>query len=146
MPTRSNIHYRNTSLNVSAKELEDLFRAADLGGRVGDKIRRAFLNSQQVSLAYDGDRLIGASRAISDGEYHAFIYDVAVHPDYQKQGVGQQMLQRLLAALPVWRIMLRADEDVQAFYGRAGFMPCGDIMALHQPEHLYDPTPTGEAS
>jgi hypothetical protein len=39
--------------HVSTAELEDLFRDASLSGRVGDKIRRAFLNSALVCLAYE---------------------------------------------------------------------------------------------
>lgn len=121
--------------------LEALFAAANLGGRHGDKIRRAFANSTQVCLAYDADQLVGACRAISDGEYHAFIYDVAVLPAYQGQGIGKRMLAQLLALLPVWRVMLIADQAVQGFYRQHGFTPYDDAMARIDITHLYDAPP-----
>jgi len=132
------VTYRLTLGNVSARELEELFAAAGLGGRVGDKLRRAFLNSPLVCLAYDGDRLVGASRAITDGEYHGLIYDVAIHPDYQRQGIGQHMMEELLNRLPVWRVMLVADEGVQEFYRSLGFGSYPDVMARLDWARLHD--------
>jgi aralkylamine N-acetyltransferase len=124
--------------DVSTRELEDLFAAARLGGRVGEKIRRAFVNSTFVCLVYEGARLIGASRAITDGEYHGLIYDVAVLPEYQGQGIGRLMMEELLARLPVWRVMLVAGEQVQGFYRTFGFEVYPDVMARLDRGRLYD--------
>lgn len=132
------ITYRFSCENVSTRELEELFAAAKLGGRVGEKIRRAFVNSPLVCLAYEGARLIGASRAITDGEYHGLIYDVAVYPEYQGQGIGRRMMEELLERLPVWRVMLGADEAVQGFYRTFGFENYPDVMARLDWNHLYD--------
>jgi len=132
------ITYRFSCEDVTTRELEELFAAAGLGGRVGDKIRRAFLNSQLVCLAYEGTRLIGASRAITDGEYHGLIYDVAVHPEFQAHGIGRRMMEELLERLPVWRVMLVAGEQVQGFYRTLGFERYPDAMARLESSYLYD--------
>jgi ribosomal protein S18 acetylase RimI-like enzyme len=132
------VTYRSTCQDVSTRDLEELFEAAELGGRVGEKIRRAFLNSSLVCFAYDSARLIGASRAITDGEYHGLIYDVAVLPEYQGHGIGRCMMQELLTRLPVWRVMLVADEGVQGFYRELGFEKYPDVMAKVDLERLYD--------
>src|SRR5206468_3628669 len=109
----SRITLQEDHVNVDWQELENLFTLTELGGRKGDKLRRAFLNSNAVCYAYDGDRLVGVARAITDGEYHALIYDVAVHPGYQRQGLGKRIMRNLLDRLPVWRVMLVADSEVQ---------------------------------
>lgn len=132
------VNYRFDCKNVSAEELEQLFRRARLGGRVGEKIRRAFVSSSIVCLAYDSRTLVGASRAMTDGEYHGLIYDVAVLPEYQRQGIGRRMMHELLSRMPVWRVMLVADSDVQGFYRGLGFEPYADVMARFSPERLYD--------
>ena len=132
------VTYRFDCHDATTEDLEKLFAAVNLGGRVGDKIRRAFVNSSLVCFAYDDNRLIGASRAITDGEYHGFIYDVAVLPEYQKRGIGRRMLDELLARLPVWRVMLVADESVQGFYRGFGFQTYGDVMARLDAERLRD--------
>lgn len=132
------VTYQLTCEHVTTRDLEELFLRANLRGRAGDKIRRAFVNSSLVCFAYDDNRLIGASRAITDGEYHGFIYDVAVLPEYQKRGIGRRMMDELLARLPVWRVMLVADESVQGFYRGFGFQTYGDVMARLDSERLRD--------
>lgn len=130
-------HFETNHVNWS--ELEALFKAGGLAGREGDKIRRAFEQSSLVCFVSQDSRLVGASRALTDGEYHALIYDVVVHPDCQRQGIGSAMIHALLARLPVWRVMLVADPDVQPFYSQLGFAVYGDVMARLDWEKLYDP-------
>jgi ribosomal protein S18 acetylase RimI-like enzyme len=48
--------------------------------------------------AWDGDRLVGFARAVSDGRFHAYIDDVLVYPDYQREGLGSLLLTELLAS------------------------------------------------
>jgi len=45
---------------------------------------------------FDSDQLIGFGRAISDGAYQAAIYDIVVLPEYQKQGIGRLIMERIL--------------------------------------------------
>jgi aralkylamine N-acetyltransferase len=132
------LSFRFTNEGVDWGELERLFIVADLGGRRGDKIRRAFENSQLVCFAWDGERLVGASRAITDWEYHATVYDVVIHPDYQGQGVGKQLMQALIDRLPVWRILLVCEEELVGFYQKLGFGELRVVMARFDWERLYD--------
>jgi aralkylamine N-acetyltransferase len=132
------ISFRFSCDGVTTAELEALFVSAGLGGRVGDKIRRAFVNSAVVCLAFDGTHLVGASRAITDGEYHALIYDVAVNRDYQGRGIGRRMMTGLLDRLPVWRVILVAGAERQGFYRTFGFEGYPDVMARLDPSALYD--------
>jgi ribosomal protein S18 acetylase RimI-like enzyme len=84
------------------------------------------------------DGRIAAGRALSDFEYHATIYDVAVDPDYQHGGIGSRLVRELLSRLPVWRVLLIADADVQPFYQRLGFTPYDDVMAVIDKNRLFD--------
>lgn len=124
---------------IDWSELIALFKLTALGGREGDKVRRAFEKSDVVCFAMAGSRLVGAARALSDFEYHATIYDVVVHPDYQGHSIGTRMMRELLSALPVWRILLVADGSVKPFYERLGFENYGDILARLDRTRLYDP-------
>ena len=38
--------------------------------------------------AWDGDKLVGISRAISDFSYCTYVSDLAVHQQYQRMGIG----------------------------------------------------------
>lgn len=123
---------------VDWQELVALFKRTNLGGREGDKVRRAFERSSLVCFATAGSQLVAAGRALSDFEYHATIYDVAVDPNYQHVGIGSQLVRELLSRLPVWRVLLIADADVQPFYQRLGFTPYNDVMALIDKDRLFD--------
>lgn len=123
---------------VNWLELEWLFKLANLGGRDGDKIRRAFENSTVVCFAFDRSHLIAAARALSDLEYHATIYDVVVHPNYQTRGIGTRLMQELLQQLPVWRVLLVADGEAAPFYERLGFTPFDHVMARLDRTKLHD--------
>ncbi|SFZ70574.1 GNAT family N-acetyltransferase [Chitinimonas taiwanensis] len=142
MAPSADLHFQDHHEGVDWTELEALFAQAGLAGRQGDKLRRAFLASTAVCYVFEKDRLIGVARAISDGEYHAVIYDVAVHPDYQSQGLGREIMGRLQAKLPVWRVMLVADVEVQGFYQRLGFSAYPDTLARLDWNRLYDGSPT----
>jgi aralkylamine N-acetyltransferase len=138
------MHYAETvtlkrdTAGIAWPTLIDLFKLANLAGREGEKIRRAFEKSDIVCFALEGSKLVGAARALTDFEYHATIYDVVVHPDYQGHSVGTRMMKELMSALPVWRILLVADAHVRPFYERLGFEPCGDVLARLDRTMLYD--------
>lgn len=132
------VRFQSNCAGVDWAELVELFKVAHLGGREGDKVKRAFENSTVVCFALDGTRLIGAARALSDREYHATVYDVVVHPDYHRRGVGSRLMRELLATLPVWRVLLVADGDAKRFYESLGFTCFGDVLARFDPARLYD--------
>ena len=47
-------------------------------------------------IAWDGDLLIGFGRVLTDFVYRAAIWDVIVDKTYQRQGVGANIVQRIL--------------------------------------------------
>jgi aralkylamine N-acetyltransferase len=137
MPAR--LQFQTTIQDIDWRELENLFKRANLDGRQAIKLQRAYQNSAAVLFVFDENHLIGTARAISDLEYHAGIYDVAVLPEYQGQGLGRLIMERLLSQLKVWRVMLVCDPDVEGFYRKFGFEKMDGVMAKFDPDNLYDP-------
>ncbi len=132
------VQFQFDSQGVDWRHLLQLFKVANLGGREDDKVRRAFEKSSVVCFAIDKLRLVAAGRALTDGEYHATIYDVVVDPEYQRQGVGSRVTCELLARLPVWRVLLVAGREVQPFYRRLGFESYDNVMARLDRTRLFD--------
>ena len=133
------VHFQFDCHGVDWQRVLQLFKVTNMGGREGDKVRRAFEKSNVVCFAKDKLRLIAAVRALTDGEYHATIYDLVVDPNYQRQGIGTRIMTELLARLPVWRVLLVADPQVQPFYQRLGFASYDGVMARCDRSKLFDP-------
>jgi len=75
--------------------------------------------------AYDRDRLVATGRIVSDGTFHALIVDVIVRPEYQAQGLGTNIMQRLLEHCRQARIrdvQLFCAQGKASFYGKLGFV------------------------
>ena len=99
---------------------------------------RDFTRLLQHSLvyvcAYSGQTLIGFANVAGDGGVHAFLLDPTVDPDFQRQGIGREMIR--LAAEASRRCgaqWLHVDYEprLEGFYEGAGFRPtCAGLMNL----------------
>jgi GNAT superfamily N-acetyltransferase len=59
-----------------------------------DDLHRAVEQSGWVATAWHGGQLVGLARVLTDGVYVAYLQEMLVHPDYQHQGVGKELLDR----------------------------------------------------
>jgi GNAT superfamily N-acetyltransferase len=113
---------------IPEKQLRELFAALgwdDLVGLLPDLL----LNSTFVVSAWDGARLVGLSRVVSDGVYISTLQQVGVHPDYQRQGLGSDLVRRCIARFAKTRFILTTDDfSNETFYGRFGFQAVGNAM------------------
>lgn len=116
---------------ISWEELARLYGRALLGKkRAPEKIELAFRNSLLKVFLFDGGRLVGAGRALSDGVWRAAIYDVAVLPEYQGKGIGSRIIRYLIQHAGVEVITLYAASGKEAFYERFGFRKMKTAMAI----------------
>ena len=84
--------------------------------------------SEVVVLALDDatptgspGRVVGFVHAIGDGVLSAFVPNLEVLPAWQGQGIGSELVRRLLDALgPRYVVDLVCDDDVVPFYERLG--------------------------
>jgi GNAT superfamily N-acetyltransferase len=89
-------------------------------------------NSAQIMLAIDATsgNVVGFITAISDGISCAYIPHLEVLPAYQGQGIGTELVRRMLDKLrALYAIDLACDPDLQPFYERFGFRP-GHAMLI----------------
>ncbi len=79
--------------------------------------------SDHIVLALDESTndIVGYITALSDGVLCAYISSLEVLPPYQGNGIGSELVRRLLDRLRhLYMIDLICDADVQPFYARLG--------------------------
>jgi ribosomal protein S18 acetylase RimI-like enzyme len=93
-------------------------------GRTVDGIRRMLAHTDYHFSAWDGQRLVGFARVLTDGVYRATLWDVVVHPDYQGRGVGEELVNRVLThpVLSTVEKFWLNTRDKFAFYEKFGFV------------------------
>ncbi|HEY6221650.1 MAG TPA: GNAT family N-acetyltransferase [Candidatus Eisenbacteria bacterium] len=91
--------------------------------RTRDQVRRALEHSRPVISAWEGARMVGFTRVISDLTYRATIWDVIVRPSHQGRGVGKLMMHRVLEHPDLRTVtnFVLLTKDQHAFYERLGF-------------------------
>jgi ribosomal protein S18 acetylase RimI-like enzyme len=79
-------------------------------------------NSNLMVSAWDGEKLVGIARSMTDFHYACYLSDLAVHQAYQRRGIGKQ-LQRLTQQELGKRckLILIAAPDANEYYGHIGF-------------------------
>lgn len=89
----------------------------------------ALKNSIYTVTAYIDDKVVGMGRMVGDGAVICYIQDLVVHPSYQKLGVGDALMNKLLdhaksLRLPDTELMLclMCAKGRESFYTRYGFI------------------------
>jgi GNAT superfamily N-acetyltransferase len=125
-------------LPIKPEQLQALFRQTDWAeDRSIEGIQTMLEGTAVVLGAYEDDRLIGFARTITDGIYRGLIDDVVVEESRRGQGIGSELMGKLLERLTeigIEEIFLHCGKDVVPFYQRHGFkITRGAVMDLEQP-------------
>ena len=86
-------------------------------------------SASYIIAAVDGEQTVGMARLIMDGGHSAFIEDVIVLPEFQRQGIGTYMMERIMSHLRsmlqegYWfSVVLIAAQGKEPFYEKFGFI------------------------
>jgi len=125
-----------------ARWLDDalhLYRETGLGQKDPEQLRAALTKSYHVVTCWNEERLCAIGRLISDGVYYAMIFDVAVHPAYQRQGIGRLIMSELEQTVAGLRIYLTATFGNELFYEHLGYQRHRTALAKYPPPYASSP-------
>ena len=112
----------------ASKDYFELFGSTGWNGRFNlteEQLHKAIRNSYYAVCAYEGSRLIGFGRLVSDGILHAIIYEMMILPEYQGKGIGKNILNMLLLKCfddGIKDIQLFCAKGKKVFYEKMGFV------------------------
>lgn len=130
------IAYKTNLQETEWEVLVDLYDETNMFIGLGrkretEKIRRSYMKSHKYVVAYEGDKIVGAGRMISDGECYGWIHDVAVLDSYRKQGIGKMIINQLIEGNENLLIGLTSSFEAVDFYANLGFNRHKTAMAKY---------------
>ena len=120
---------------VTAQEVADLFRSSGIRRPVDqlERIQRMIDHADLTITAWEGGKLVGIARAITDYSYCCYLSDLAVDRAYQNLGIGKQLIQKLQEQLTeeVSLILLSAPNAME-YYPRVGFQKAENAFLIQR--------------
>lgn len=114
---------RDTPLDL--EQVIQLYRDSTLGERRPvedrDRMRQMLKNANLVLTAWQETSLIGIARSLSDFAYCTYLSDLAVHLQYQRAGIGRELIRLTREAAPLASTILLAAPQAVEYYPRIGF-------------------------
>ena len=124
---------------LAAAEFVDVLERSGLAARrpVGEpeRIAKMLAHANLIVTARDGARLIGVARSLSDFAFCCYLSDLAVDRDYQRRGIGRELIERTRAAAgPGSMVLLLSAPEAMTYYAHIG-MPKSDNAFIFQRQH-----------
>lgn len=123
--------------DVATQDIKTLWDKVEFSrGRSPEQIRLAIEQSNLLAHAWEGNRLVGTARVLTDGVYYATLWDVIVDPEFQGRGIGTALVRRAIEPFldrGFSFIALFSAVGREGFYERLGFRPHPRAMTLNEP-------------
>ena len=108
----------------TADQIIELYDKAGLPRPTHDqeRIQKMYDSSNLIVTAWDNDVLVGVSRSITDWVWSCYLSDLAIHPDYQKGGIGKKLIDLTKEKVgDQVMILLLSVPTAMTYYPKVGF-------------------------
>lgn len=115
---------------------EDIIRVFNASGIIRPtqdvaRIERMFAHANLVVSAWHDDDLVGVARGLTDHSYCCYLSDLAVDKAYQRQSIGDAMLQEVRQALgPEVSLILLSAPGAMNYYPKVGFTHADNAFVI----------------
>lgn len=102
----------------------ELYKSSGINRPIDDKerIKKMYANSNLVISAWDNDKLVGISRSLTDFSYCCYLSDLAVKKDYQKEGIGKELIAITREKIgESCMLLLLSAPEAMGYYPKIGF-------------------------
>ncbi|KQC02157.1 GNAT family N-acetyltransferase [Pedobacter sp. Hv1] len=117
------IHYQIEN-DLSAEEFRNVLVKSTLGERrpvdEPERIAKMLEHGNLIVTARSEGKLVGVSRSLTDFAFCTYLSDLAVDEDYQKLGIGKELIRQTKLASPQAKLILLAAPKAVGYYPKTG--------------------------
>jgi ribosomal protein S18 acetylase RimI-like enzyme len=120
---------------LTAAEFKSVLERSTLGERrpvdEPERLAQMLEHANLIVTARDGERLVGISRSLTDFVFCTYLSDLAIDKEYQKRGIGKELLRQTKIATPKAKLILLSAPKAIDYYPKIG-------MTRHDHCYLLD--------
>jgi ribosomal protein S18 acetylase RimI-like enzyme len=109
---------------IEPHQLSALFKNSGLRRPVDDlnRMKKMIENADLLITAWDGDKLVGIARGLTDHSYCCYLSDLAVDKEYQHNGIGHDLVDRVEEIIgEECTLVLLSPAEAMEYYPKLGF-------------------------
>ncbi|WP_336120766.1 GNAT family N-acetyltransferase [Paenibacillus polysaccharolyticus] len=109
---------------VKPEQMAEVFKLSGIKRPYEDleRMKKMIDQADIIISCWEGDRIVGLARAITDYSYCCYLSDLAVIKDFQRKNIGKDLVQHLQKVLGDGvSIVLLSSEQALSFYPQIGF-------------------------
>lgn len=118
-----NITYKS-DLTPDTQLIIDLYNSSGINRPTADhaRIAKMYANSNLVVTAWDGEKLVGIARSLTDFCFACYLSDLAVLKEYQKEGIGRRLIAKTKEVIGAQTMLLLLSAPAAMdYYPKVGF-------------------------
>jgi ribosomal protein S18 acetylase RimI-like enzyme len=121
--------------NLDLDQVIELYRASTLGERRPLADRKAMsamlIHASLIVTAWEGEKMVGLARTLTDFLYVGYLSDLAVHEEYQRRGIGKGLIAQTRRFMgPKAKLVLVAAPKAVDYYPKIGFSKIESAWSL----------------
>lgn len=125
------IYEINPGDRLKADDVLELFEQAGISKPdwTLSRMTKSLAGCTTIVCAWYDNRLIGFASAISDRAWIAYISQLAVNPEFQRNGIGKKLIERILKDLGDGvTVVVHSSDKALDFYPSVGFSSYSNVF------------------
>lgn len=120
---------------IEPHQLADLFISSGIRRPSDDltRMKKMLDNANLLITAWDGDKLVGVARALTDYSFCCYLSDLAVDKEYQRQGIGHELVTEIQKQIgDECMLLLISAPEAMDYYPKIGFEKIDNAFIIHR--------------